>query len=111
MKNQSFKKIFQSFGKVFRSKEKKKSMVLDHQTLREMIRGIVTTRKDEIACEDKLVIQKILSTHNKKVQDAVYYTYIERLNQKEIQKITGQSPATIRRNLNHFKKSMHYRRK
>ncbi|UCB46156.1 MAG: hypothetical protein JSV25_01670 [Spirochaetota bacterium] len=51
------KKIFQSFGNAFRPKGKKKSMTLDHQTLKEMIRGIVTTRKDEIACDscfDKL---------------------------------------------------------
>jgi len=44
--------------------------------------------------------------HNKKIQDAVYYTYVEELNQNEIQRITAQSPATIRRNLNRFKNSM-----
>jgi hypothetical protein len=52
MKNQRFKKLFQSLGNAFRPKGKKQGMVLDHQTLREMIRGIVTTRKDEVACDD-----------------------------------------------------------
>ena len=52
MKNQSSGKIFKSLGKAFRLKGKKKGMILDHRTLREMIRGIATTRKDEIACDN-----------------------------------------------------------
>ncbi len=55
---------------------------------------------------NKMLINQILSIHNQKVQDAVYYTYIEKLNQEEIRTITGQSPATIRRNLNKFKESL-----
>jgi RNA polymerase sigma factor (sigma-70 family) len=60
---------------------------------------------------DRLLIGQILAVHNKRVQEAVYFTYMEKLNQKEIQKITGQSPATIRRNLNRFKKSMPHLKK
>ncbi len=45
------------------------------------------------------------------MQNAVYYTYIENLNQREIQKITGQAPATIRRNLKKFKESIPYLKK
>jgi RNA polymerase sigma factor (sigma-70 family) len=41
-----------------------------------------------------------------KVRDAVYYTYAEEFDQMEIQKLTGQSPATIRRNLKRFKESL-----
>jgi RNA polymerase sigma-70 factor (ECF subfamily) len=52
------------------------------------------------------VIDYIMKNHNKKVQDAVYYTYIEELDQKEIQKVAGQSPATVRRNLKRFKESI-----
>lgn len=40
---------------------------------------------------------------NPKVIDAIYFTYIDRLPQRDIQKVTGQSPATIRRNLKKFK--------
>ena len=52
------------------------------------------------------VVDYIMKNHNKKVQDAVYYTYIEGLDQKEIQKVAGQSPATVRRNLKRFKESI-----
>jgi len=55
---------------------------------------------------ERMLIQQILMLHNKRVREAVYYTYIEKLSQNEIQKITGQSPATVRRNLNRFKKSI-----
>lgn len=52
------------------------------------------------------IIKQVLKEHNKKVQDAVYYTYIEKLNQDEIQKVTGMSPATTRRYLKKFKDSL-----
>lgn len=55
---------------------------------------------------DTDILQKVLASHSKKVQEAVYYTYIENLNQTEICTLTGQSPATIRRNLNRFKQSI-----
>lgn len=55
---------------------------------------------------EKDLIKKIFNFHNKRVQEAVYYTFIEKLNQQDIQKITGQSPATIRRNLKKFKESL-----
>ena len=74
MKDQSFKKFFQSLGKAFRTKGKKKGMTLDHQTLREMIRGIVTTRPDEIACDncfDKLDQFAELVLAGKDVSDAM----------------------------------------
>jgi RNA polymerase sigma-70 factor (ECF subfamily) len=53
--------------------------------------------------EFREILSKTLSTQSKKVRDAVYYTYIEQLNQEEIHALTGQSPATIRRNLKLFK--------
>lgn len=56
--------------------------------------------------ETKDTIQKILLCHDKRVQDAVYFTYIEKMNQEEIRKATGMSPATIRRNLKKFKDSL-----
>lgn len=49
------------------------------------------------------IIQLAASSQNRKVRDAVYYTYVEELEQSEIQKLTGQSPATIRRNLAKFR--------
>jgi len=54
----------------------------------------------------KQLIDHALQFHSPKVHQAVYFTYIEQLEQKEIQKITGQSPATIRRNLQKFKASL-----
>ena len=58
------------------------------------------------AFEAREILKIIFKGHSKKVQEAVYYTYIEHFDQREIQKITGQSPATIRRNLSRFKKSL-----
>ena len=55
---------------------------------------------------NRLLIEQILSLANPKIQDAVYYTYIEQLDQQEIYKVTGQSPATIRRNLARFKSAL-----
>ena len=79
---------------VLRQQKKKSSIDIELQ--------LDTTHS--MTCEDTLTLQKILGTLKKNIRDAVYYTYIEKLNQKEIHQITGQSPATIRRNLNHFKK-------
>lgn len=56
--------------------------------------------------ESRDIIRLIFKNHTKRVRDAVYYTYVEHFNQREIQKLTGQSPATIRRNLSKFKKSL-----
>jgi RNA polymerase sigma factor (sigma-70 family) len=56
--------------------------------------------------ESREIIKLIFKNHNKKVRDAVYFTYMEQFDQREIQKLTGQSPATIRRNLHRFKKSV-----
>lgn len=49
------------------------------------------------------ILALILRRVNDKVRDAVHYTYIEELDQRAINKLTGQSPATIRRNLKRFK--------
>jgi RNA polymerase sigma factor, sigma-70 family len=55
---------------------------------------------------NKELIRLIFKNHGKKVRDAVYFTYVEKFDQQEIRKLTGQSPATIRRNLHRFKKSI-----
>ncbi len=68
-------------------------------------------QETEKAYGEKMLIEQVLNVHNKRVQEAVYFTYMEKLNQKDIQKITGQSPATIRRNLNRFKKSIPHLKK
>jgi RNA polymerase sigma-70 factor (ECF subfamily) len=60
----------------------------------------------EKVLESREIIRLIFANHGKKVRDAAYYTYVEHFDQREIQKITGQSPATIRRNLSRFKKSL-----
>jgi RNA polymerase sigma factor (sigma-70 family) len=52
------------------------------------------------------VMQLVFREHSKKVRDAVYFTYAESFDQREIQKMTGQSPATIRRNLKRFNDSL-----
>ncbi|HUI91214.1 MAG TPA: sigma-70 family RNA polymerase sigma factor [Chitinivibrionales bacterium] len=63
--------------------------------------------KDEGDCfEKRNLIKMIFMNQSRKVRDAVYYTYVEEFDQREIQKITGQSPATIRRNLIKFKNSL-----
>jgi RNA polymerase sigma factor (sigma-70 family) len=58
------------------------------------------------AIEAREIIRLIFKSHGKRVRDAAYYTYVEGFDQREIQKVTGQSPATIRRNLARFKKSL-----
>jgi RNA polymerase sigma-70 factor (ECF subfamily) len=64
-------------------------------------------RRDEGGEFDaKDLIRLVFANQNKKVRDAVYYTYAEGFGQEEIRKITGQSPATIRRNLKKFKDSL-----
>lgn len=70
------------------------------------IEEIKDNHEEERTFSDKQLIRKILGFHNKRIQEAVYYTYIEQLNQNEIQKLTGQSPATVRRNLKKFKESL-----
>jgi RNA polymerase sigma-70 factor (ECF subfamily) len=61
----------------------------------------------ETALDTRQILTALLRGHGTKVRDAVYYTYIEKLDQVSIQKLTGQSPATIRRNLKRFKESVH----
>jgi RNA polymerase sigma factor (sigma-70 family) len=62
-------------------------------------------RFDERLAAQELVRLAFIN-HNKGVRDAVYYTYAEELDQQEIGKLTGQSPATIRRNLKRFRESV-----
>jgi RNA polymerase sigma factor (sigma-70 family) len=63
--------------------------------------------EDEGASFDRRdLIKLIFANKNDKVKDAVYYTYVEEFDQREINKITGQSPATIRRNLKKFRDSI-----
>lgn len=71
-----------------------------------VLEHIPSEHKFDDQISTKILINQILSIHNKKVQDAVYYTYIEKLSQEEIRSLTGQSPATIRRNLSKFKESL-----
>jgi RNA polymerase sigma-70 factor (ECF subfamily) len=52
------------------------------------------------------LIRLVFRNHGKRVRDAVYYTYVEQFDQREIQKLTGQSPATTRRNLKRFRDSL-----
>lgn len=60
---------------------------------------------DEIeeGVQKKQILKMILDRVGKKIRDAVHYTYIEELDQQSIEKLTGQSPATIRRNLKRFR--------
>jgi RNA polymerase sigma factor (sigma-70 family) len=60
----------------------------------------------EKTVEAREIIRLIFQNQGKRVRDAAYYTYVEGFDQREIQKVTGQSPATIRRNLARFKKSL-----
>ena len=54
----------------------------------------------------KDIIEQVMKGYNKDIRDAVYYTYVEEFDQREIQKLTGQSPATIRRNLKRFRDAL-----
>lgn len=56
--------------------------------------------------EARSVIRVLMEVQDRRVQEAVYYTYVEGLEQEEIRSLTGQSPATIRRNLARFKDSV-----
>jgi RNA polymerase sigma-70 factor (ECF subfamily) len=54
----------------------------------------------------KDIINRVMDWFGKDIRDAVYYTYIEEFEQQEIYKVTGQSPATIRRNLKKFRDAL-----
>jgi RNA polymerase sigma-70 factor (ECF subfamily) len=60
---------------------------------------------------NRQIIQQALGIHDRKVQEAVYYTYVEKLSQSEIQQITGMSSATTRRHLRKFENSLPNTRK
>jgi RNA polymerase sigma factor (sigma-70 family) len=61
---------------------------------------------EEKRLDQKDLIRLIFANQHENVRDAVYYTYVEEFDQEEIRKITGQSPATIRRNLKRFRDSL-----
>ena len=52
------------------------------------------------------LVERVMGRFGKDIRDAVYYTFIEEFDQREIRKLTGQSPATIRRNLKRFRDAM-----
>lgn len=54
----------------------------------------------------KEIINRVMDGFNNDIRDAVYYTYVEEFDQREIQKVTGQSPATVRRNLKKFRDAL-----
>lgn len=81
---------------------KKREKFVDNSVL-EVVSSNENT-DSELETQD--IIRKVLHCHDERVRDSVYYTYIEKLNQEEIRKVTGMSPATIRRNLKKFKDSL-----
>lgn len=58
------------------------------------------------AITDKDIINRVMNGFGKDIREAVYYTYVEEFDQREIYKLTGQSPATIRRNLRKFRDAL-----
>ena len=52
------------------------------------------------------LVERVMGHFGKDIRDAVYYTFIEEFDQREIRKLTGQSPATVRRNLKRFRDAM-----
>jgi RNA polymerase sigma-70 factor (ECF subfamily) len=61
--------------------------------------------------QKKQILTLIMGRISKKIRDAVHYTFIEELDQQSIEKLTGQSPATIRRNLKRFREVLPVARK
>ncbi|MBN2188017.1 MAG: sigma-70 family RNA polymerase sigma factor [Chitinispirillaceae bacterium] len=61
--------------------------------------------------EAKELVRLAFLNYPRDVRDAVYFTYVEEYDQEEIRKMTGQSPATIRRNLKKFRDSLPHLRK
>ena len=64
---------------------------------------LVCGRGDHDRIENRDIIEQVMRRFSKSVRDAVYYTFVEEFDQREIGKLTGQSPATIRRNLKKFR--------
>jgi len=55
---------------------------------------------------DRDLVTRVMVYYKKDVADAVYYTFAEGFDQREINRLTGQSPATIRRNLKKFREQL-----
>ncbi len=72
---------------------------------------VESVEADEVGISDEIeeqvqkkqIMKMIMERVGKKIRDVVHYTYIEELDQQSIEKLTGQSPATIRRNLKRFR--------
>ncbi|MBN1307126.1 MAG: sigma-70 family RNA polymerase sigma factor [Chitinispirillaceae bacterium] len=67
---------------------------------------LVDQRNDGDGFTKKDLIEQVMKRFNRAVREAVYYSYVEEFDQREIQKLTGQSPATIRRNLKRFREAL-----
>jgi len=76
----------------------------------ENIDDIAGSIDEEARMDARRILAFVLRHHGKKVRDAVYYSYVEKLSQDEIHALTGQSPATIRRCLRKFQRSVERRR-
>ena len=63
-------------------------------------------RGGEDKFEERDLLIRVMQRFGNDIQDAVYYTFIEGLEQREIQRVTGQSPATVRRNLKKFREAV-----
>lgn len=114
-----FMKLMQAYGSI---RDKEKVVPWIFRAARNHCFNLLRNRKkeiEEIAPEElkdltvdqdllvkKDLIVRIMRQYNENIQDAVYYTYIEEFDQREIYKITGQSPATIRRNLKRFREGL-----
>jgi RNA polymerase sigma-70 factor, ECF subfamily len=63
--------------------------------------GIDPQTENRISCRE--ILSRLFTINDMQTKEAVYYTYVEELEQKDIQRLTGMSPATIRRHLARFK--------
>jgi RNA polymerase sigma-70 factor (ECF subfamily) len=65
---------------------------------------MLATRGDWLKQFDaRRMVTLLMDIRDRRVREAAYYTYVEELDQQEIYRLTGQSPATIRRNLKKFR--------
>lgn len=67
---------------------------------------VVSGERIDTDLSRRQIIGLALECHDQRVREAVYYTHVEGLSQVDIQKVCGQSPSTIRRNLRKFEKSL-----
>jgi RNA polymerase sigma-70 factor (ECF subfamily) len=81
------------------------NVLRSRKNIEEAVEADEVGEDDEIEerIQKKQVLKLIMGRISQKIRDAVHYTYIEELDQRSIEKLTGQSPATIRRNLKRFR--------